>query len=317
MKLKTKTIFGISILALSALFMGPAQAAPSECSVSGILTAGGMLEGGHLYSDSSSTTADSHWGALFGDGAALVTCDAWNFQADAAFYNHSASARGKSFNAPEGHFGGDVFWRDPSAGDFGFQASYVSETSIFNAFDGNYDIARGGLFGNYYLNDSVSLGANAHFFTTTHNVFRSKGGGKGYSGFDVSADAKYYVTPNFKFTLTGDLLQSQYRSPSSSSKLNLGGAAVTLQADYQFNDWGLTGFVGGRLSHRIFWSDSGSGGSFNLDDRQVFVGLTLPIGGKPGSMVMHDRTGPVNNTSTFLEKLPSPFDDLIMAGLQN
>ena len=319
MKLRAKTILGISMLALSGMFIGRAEArsvAPSECSVAGILTAGGMLEGGHFSSSSGGSTLDSAWGALFGEGAGLVTCDAWNFQGDVAYYNHTAIARGKSFNAPEGHFGGDIFWRDPSVGDFGFQASYLSQTSIFNTFDGNFDIARGGLFGNYYLNDRVSLGANAHLFTTTHNVFRSKGSsGKGYSGFEVSADAKYYVTPNLKFTLTGDFLQSQYNAPSFSTIPKLGGAAVTLQADYQFCDTGLTGFIGGRFAHRVFWTDSSSS-TTNIDERQVFIGLTLPIGAKPGSMVMHDRTGPVNNTSTFLEKLPEPTGDEFMAILQ-
>ena len=315
MKLKVKIIFGISMLALGAMFMGSAQAAPSECSASGVLTAGGMLEGGHFYSDSGSGSADSAWGGLFGEGAGLITCDAWNFQGDAAYYDHSAAARGKNFNSPEGHFGGDVFWRDPSKGDYGIQASYVSETSILNIEDGNYDIARGGVFGNFYLNDNVSLGASAHLFTTLHNTFRVKSGGKGYSGFEVSADAKYYVTPNLKFTLTGDVIESQYTVPTSSNTLELGGAAVALQADYQFNDTGLTGFVGGRFAHRVLWSNSG-GGDLDIDDHQVFVGLTLPIGAKPGSMVMHDRTGPVDNTSTFLEKVPAPFDDYIMAALQ-
>ena len=317
MNLKAKAIFGISMLALGAMFMGSAQAAPSECSASGVLTAAGLLEGGHEYFSGGGSTLDSTWAGLFGEGAGLLTCDAWNFQGDAAYYGHSAVARGKNFNAPEGHFGGDVFWRDPSKGDYGIQASYVSETGAFSAFDNNSDIARGGVFGNLYLNDNVSLGASAHLFTTLHNTLRTlTPGGKSYSGFEFSADAKYYVTPNLKFTLTGDVIESQSKFSTSSITENLGGAAVALQADYQFNDTGLTGFIGGRFAHRVLWASTG-GGSANLDEHQVFVGLTLPIGAKPGSMVMHDRTGPVDNTSTFLEKLPDPIDDLLMAQLQH
>jgi hypothetical protein len=316
MKQKTQVILGVSILAFGALYAGPAEARPalSQCSIAGVISAGGMLEGDTFTSGSSSATGN--WNALFGEAAGLVTCDAWNFQADIARYGHSAWANGKNNLSPEGHFGGDIFWRDPNSGDFGIQASYVNQVSVFNAIDGNFDIVRGGIFGNYYLNDKISLGGDAHLFTTTHNNFHPLiTGGKGYNGFELSANAKYYVTPDLKLSAIGDFMQSQFVSSSAGPNMKVGGAALTLQADYQFTDFGLTGFIGGRLAHRVLWSTTSS--SENLDDRQVFVGLTLPLGANPGSLVQHDRTGTVNNTSTFLEKLPSVFDDPIIAIIQS
>jgi hypothetical protein len=322
MKFKTTSLLGLSVLALGAVFAGQAQAAPAGCTISGIVTAGGMLTGTDVTSSTSSGSLNGNWDSLFGEGAGLITCDAWNFQSDFAYYDHRASAStgnknsaSKNFSVPEGHFGGDVFWRAPNSGAFGVQASYVTQTTIIPGFAADY--LRLGAFGEYYLNDQATLGLGGHYFFSTHDQFGFSNQGKNHSGFELSADAKYYLSPDLKFSLTGELLNSQYTSTNFPGSLNLNGYAITAQADYQFNDSGLIGFIGGRYAHRTLGSDS-SPDNLNINDKQVYVGMTFAFGGPKGaSLVARDRNGPVNNTSTFLEKLPDPFSDLEISGLQS
>ena len=318
MKFKTTCLLGLSALALAVLSGGQSQAAPTGCTISGIVTAGGMLTGTDASSSGGGETINGNWDSLFGEGAGLVTCDAWNFQSDFAYYDHRASATyknpdpvNKNFSVPEGHFGGDVFWRDPSAGALGVQASYVTQTTIVPGFAADY--LRLGAFGEYYLNDQATVGLGGHYFFSTHDQFVSSEG-KNHSGFELSADAKYYLSPDLKFTLTGELLNSKYSNSTGSANLN--GYALTAQADYQFNDSGLIGFIGGRYAHRTLGSD-GSPSNLNLNDKQVYVGMSFAFGGPKGaSLIGRDRNGPVNNTSTFLEKLPDPISDFTISALQ-
>ncbi len=312
MKFKSAALLGMSILALGTVFSGQSQATPSGCTVAGIVSGGGMLTGTTLSETGSSGTIDGNWDSLFGEGGGVLTCGSWNFQGDFAYYDHRASApvgknsSNKDFSLPEGHFGGDIFWRDPGAGAIGIQASYVSQTAILPGF--NADYLRLGAFGEYYLNDRATLGLGGHYFSSTHALYETNSTAKNHSGFELSADAKYYVTPDFKLTLTGELLNSKYDWTVVLGSENLNGYALTAQADYQFNDSGLIGFVGGRYARRTFWSDNSSN-VLNVDDKQVYVGMSFAFGGQKGSLVSHDRSGPVNNTSTFLEKLPDPISD--------
>jgi hypothetical protein len=305
--MKNGILLSASLLALGAMFANQAEAAPAPpaCTLAGAVTAGGILTG--VTASSGGTSVSGNWDTFFGEGAGLVTCDAWNFQSDFAYYDHAATVSNVNVTAPEGHFGGAVFYRDPGFGDYGISASYLAATNnVISGFSPNY--IRVGAFGDYFVNEQATLGLAGHYFHTTHdtNLF---GTTKNYSGFELSADAKYYVTPDFKLSLTGDLLQSQ--SSIAGTTIHVGGGAVTAQADYQLNENGLVGFLGGRYAHRVLWQDGGS--SLNLDDKQVYIGLTFNFGEKAGSLVSHDRTGPVNNTSTFLEKLPDAFSDLVTA----
>jgi hypothetical protein len=319
MKFKSVTLLGLSVLALGAVFSGQSQAAPAGCTIAGIVSAGGMLTGTDVSSSDGGEKFNGNWDSLFGEGAGLVTCDAWNFQGDFAYYDHRASAPtggkdsvSKNFSLPEGHFGGDIFWRDPSAGAFGVQASYVTQTTFVPGFTNDY--LRLGAFGEFYVNEQATLGLGGHYFFSTHNQFDTGSGGKDHNGFELSADAKYYLTPDLKFTLTGELMSSKYTPPSGS--INMNGYALTGQVDYQFNDSGLIGFLGGRYAHRDL-SEGGSSSNLNIEDKQVYIGMTFAFGGPKGSsLVARDRHGPVNNTSTFLEKLPDPISDVTISAAQ-
>jgi hypothetical protein len=223
-----------------------------------------------------------------------------------------ASIAGKNFNDASGHFGGDVFWRDPAHGEFGLQGSYISQGSFLSYEDGDSDFLRGGAFGNLYLNDRLTIGGDAHVFGTTHNVLAyDKFAGKSFNDFELSANAKYYATPDLRVMLKGDFLISKSDFASSGpDQININGYGINGQVDYQFNPNGLTGFIGARYVRRALTSGPEE---VDIDDRQVYVGLTLPLGGNAGTLVQHDRTGPVDNTSTYLEKLPSILDTVILS----
>ena len=317
MTFKSAALLGLSILALGTVYSGQSQATPSGCTVAGIVSGGGMLTGTSLNSDNINGSVDGNWDSLFGEGGGVLTCGSWNFQGDFAYYDHRASSGGKNssnkdFSVPEGHFGGDIFWRNPGEGAIGIQASYVGQTTIIPGFSADY--LRLGTFGEYYLNDRATFGLGGHYFSSTHALYETNSSGKDHSGFELSADAKYYVTPDFKLTLTGELLNSKYTSTFGQGTENLNGYALTAQADYQFNDSGLIGFVGGRYARRTLGDNSSN--DLNIDDKQVYVGMSFAFGGQKGSLVSHDRSGPVNNTSTFLEKLPDPISDTLIPEIQ-
>ena len=289
-----------SILAAFAVLSNGAQAA-TGCTIAGAVTSGDLYTNDELRV-SGSGHADDDWNALFGEGAAVTTCDVWNFQGDFAYYDFQTEIKltsppfgNKNFDTPQGHFGGAVFWRDPTAGDFGVAASRVDQ----ELFTKNNDYYRFGAFGDFFLNDQVTLGAGAHYFANVDDFVVGK---KDHDGFELSAGAKFYATPDLKFSLDGELMLGQV-AVSTSPKFDLNGFAITGQADYRFMDDGLSGFVGARYAERTL--DLGGGSSkVSLDDMQVFAGLSYAFGGDKSSLASQDRTGPVNNTSTFFEKLP-------------
>ena len=296
-----------SILAAFAALSNGAQAAPG-CTIAGAVTSGDLYTGVHARaSGGSSGIGSNDWNALFGEGAAVTTCDVWNFQGDFAYYDYQTELDGlppfnKNFDSPQGHFGGAVFWRDQTVGDFGLAASRVNQELI----NKNDDYYRVGAFGDFFLNDQATLGAGVHYFVNADDFSFGK---KDHDGFELSAGAKYYATPDLKFSLDGELMLGQL-AISTSPNFDFNGFAVTGQADYRFLDDGLTGFIGARYAERTI---DASGSKVGVDDTQVFAGVSYAFGGDKRSLASQDRTGPVNNTSTFFEKLPGWFNDVIAA----
>ena len=300
---------GASMVAALAVLSNGAQAA-TGCTIAGVVTSGDIYTGDDLrISGSSSSGGSNDWNALFGEGAGLTTCDVWNFQGDFAYYDHQADGNppfDKNFDSPQGHFGGAAFWRDQTVGDFGVTASRVNQ-EVFNKNDDYYRV---GAFGDFFLNDQVTLGAGAHYFVNADDLFFGK---KDHDGFELSAGAKFYATPNLKFSLDGELMLGQL-AISTSPNFDFNGFAITGQADYRFLDDGLTGFVGARYAERTIDFGSAGGPKVGVDDTQVFAGLSYAFGGDKSSLASQDRTGPVNNTSTFFEKLPGWLNAALAAG---
>ena len=105
----------------SASPLRAADVVDEGCTLSGSVTAGYMFnsqdfdldEGGSGGEDVSFST---DWNTPFGEGAGLVTCGAFNVQADVAYYAHSADVDEEDFDLDQTntHIGGALFWRDPS-----------------------------------------------------------------------------------------------------------------------------------------------------------------------------------------------------------
>jgi hypothetical protein len=86
------------------------------------------------------------------------------------------------------------------------------------------------------------------------------------------------------------------------------GFAITAEGEYLVWDEGLSLFAGARYAEREIEEDDFS---INVDDVQVFVGMSFAFGAAGTSLVNLDRTGPIDNTSTMFEKLPDVFSEFI------
>ena len=152
------------------------------------------------------------WGTLFGEGAGLVTCDAMNYQADFAYYDHSTevdvSGKDVDIGGANGHLGGALFWRDPSMA-LGISGSWVNQDTFVK--DINY--IRAGAFGEFYVGDGFTLGGSAHYFTTTEDIL----GVKDHEGFELAAIAKFYPTSDLALTLRGDMMLSEMEASGTYS----------------------------------------------------------------------------------------------------
>lgn len=318
---------GVSLLALlAAAVMMPQAASAADiadtgCTLQGAVMGGGLL-GWQSYDVDSiddENAEDTDWSALFAEASGLVTCNAWNFQADYAYYGHSADLGNKDIDddtpipdeldsksleseAGSHHFGGAVFWRDPQFAAVGLSGSYITQDADWYFIDKDNSYYRVGLFGDFYANDQFTLGGSVHYFNGSSEAF-----GKDFAdhdGFELAAFAKFYATPELAFSLRGDYMISDFSEDGSgggSGDISFDGFAITGEAEYLVWDEGLSLFGGARFASREF-NDMGELG---IDDVQVYAGLKFALGGGGGSLVDRDRSGAYDNTSVMLEKLPN------------
>ncbi len=292
-----------SVLALSAFALFGASAASAaemqdpSCSVHGLVELGYMATSSSM--DDDDTPESAQWSTPFGEGAGLLTCDAWNFQADMASYAHSADfINGKNLDDTRGHFGGAAFWRDSNVGSFGVSASLIN-TEVFGKEN---DYWRVGAFGEMFANDQITLGGGAHYFVGQNDedgIFA-----KDHKGWELTANAKFYATPEFSLMVQGDYLNSK------SNGVDFNGWAATGEARYLVSDTGLSLFAGGRYANRDL-------DGLNLKDLQGYAGLTFAFNSSGLSLAQSDRSGRYDNTSTMLEKLPGPFGEILAIGAKN
>ncbi|MGE0237512.1 MAG: hypothetical protein AB7F09_26710 [Parvibaculaceae bacterium] len=288
-----KLLGGGAILAL-ALMTSPARAADYAepgCILSGAVTAGFMFDWQEQDFDGDGSL-DVDWTTPFGEGAGLVTCGTLNIQADLAYYAHSGEFEfdEEDTDQTNSHIGGALFYRDPSSWAGGAQASWISQS----LFGGDMDVFRAGLFGEFYLDDSFTLGAAAAVYFSD-NLF----GSLDDDGVELALYGRYYPTPDLGFELRGDLL---FADVEINNDGDIDGFALAAAAEYLVWDQGLSLFAGARYAERT--ADFDGGGEFDTDDMQVFGGIKFHLG-QGGTLVERHRTGPVDNTSVFKEKLPS------------
>jgi hypothetical protein len=313
---KLKLSAGAAALALLvAGGISSAQAADvidEGCTLSGAVGIGYMFDwqkGDFDFGSEDSFDGDADWNTPFGEAGGLVTCGGFNVQADFAYYNHQGDAdiglgKLEDVDADNSHFGGALFWRDPSYAALGVTGSWVNQ----DVFSKDSDVFRVGVFGEFYL-DNITLGGSVHYFNgelVDFGVFSAD-----QDGFELAAYGRYYATPDLSLMLRGDFLLSQIDGSNQGGDGDVDGWAITGEAEYLAWDKGLSVFGGVRYAQRSLEPDQGDQ-ELDIDDTQVYAGLKFYFG-QDGSLMDRQRTGVVDNTSTFLEKLPNVLTSSILA----
>ncbi|WP_119391618.1 outer membrane beta-barrel protein [Taklimakanibacter lacteus] len=302
----------VSAAALALLVAGGASSvqaadvvADPGCTLSGSVMAGYMYNWQDFSAENDEgedADGDVEWSTPFGEGAGLVTCGGFNVQADIAYYAHSAdiddiSGKDVDLDQTNTHIGGALFYRDPYSWAGGVGASWISQ----DIFGKDIDIFRVGLFGEFYFDDMFTLGASAHYYNADWVE------GKDEDGFELAAWGRFYATPDFSLLLRGDLLFAEYDISNAPNDvdLDLSGFAITGEAEYLVWDQGLSVFGGARYADReLDIDDGGDDVELEVEDFQVFAGIKFYFG-QGTTLVERQRTGTVDNTSVFNEKLPS------------
>lgn len=321
-----------SAAALGLLLAGSlstAQAADIEPVEPGCTLSGSVM-GGYMFGWQDSEVdfgggdfdgKDVDWETPFGEGAGLVTCGGFNIQGDLAYYSHSG--KGDYDDIPDFigiddgwidetnvHLGGALFFRDPDLWAAGLQASWISQ-SVDNVFDSSteVDIYRVGLFGEYYFSEMFTFGASAAYYYADwpSDNFQFIDHDK---GFELAAWARFYATPDFSLLLRGDGLLAKAQDEDGDDA-DFNGFAITGEGEYLVWDQGLSFFAGARYAERKLDADEGPFKA-QIDDTQVYAGIKFYFG-QQGTLVERQRTGTIDNTSVFNEKLPNFFGSFDMA----
>ena len=295
---------------------------PAGCNIMGIVEGGGLYDwqNSDVSLGGPQIRSPSNWHSGFGEIAAGVTCSDWNFQADAAYYGFWASKTINTVPPPEdvnlsarqGHVGGSVFWRDPQSMALGVSGSWVSQGYDISASPANVALATGstgniwraGGFAEFYASDSLTLAASAHYFNgSLPNGQFSGGVALDQFGFEFAGIAKYYPTDDLALTARVDALRSTFRI-ADVANFDFNGYALSLEGEYLVPETQLSLFAGGRYADRTITLFSPA--RIDLQDTQAFIGVKYAFGGAaPSSIAARDRTRTYDNTSVFLEKLPS------------
>ena len=306
--MKTSLKFSASAAAIALLLTAGAASTRAAdvveeagCTLSGSVTAGYMYnwqDSSIDFNEGPVFDKDNDWDTPFGEGAGLVTCGGFNIQADIAYSAHSADVDfGPDIEVDQtnSHIGGALFFRDPSSWAGGVGASWISQD-----IDGkDIDVFRVGLFGEFYFDDIFTLGASAHYYN------KDWAGGKDEDGFELAAWGRFYATPDFSLLLRGDLLLGDINFDFDEDDGSLDGFAITGEAEYLVWDQGLSIFGGARYAERDYdgFLYCCSSADREVDDFQVFAGIKFYFG-HDGTLIERQRTGTVDNTSVFNEKLP-------------
>jgi hypothetical protein len=313
-----------SAAALALLVAGAVSSAQAAdvvadegCTLSGSVGIGYMFDWQNNDFDIGSEDSfdgDVDWSTPFGEAGGLVTCGGFNVQADFAYYNHQGDAGnvGKldidDVDADNSHFGGALFWRDPSYAALGVSASWVNQDVLTK----DSDTFRGGIFGEFYM-ESFTLGASAHYFNG--EVINVGPLDIDQDGFELAAWGRFYATPDLSLMVRGDALFSNIDLPSGiDTDVDLNGWAISGEAEYLAWDKGLSVFGGVRYAQRSIDVDDVDF-DVDIDDTQVYAGLKFYFG-QDGTLQDRQRTGTIDNTSVFLEKLPNALTSGVL-GLAN
>jgi hypothetical protein len=302
----SKLKFSASAAALALVFAIGSTSVEAADVIDPGCTLSGSVMAGYMYNwqssefeneDTSFDGKDVDWDTPFGEGAGLVTCGGFNIQTDISYYAHSADVdfTDADLDQTNTHIGGALFYRDPASWAGGVGASWISQ----DVFGIDVDVFRVGLFGEFYFDDMFTLGGSAHYYSTD---FPGEFNGKDEDGFELAAWGRFYATPDFALTLRGDVLLSEWEF-GGDEEADLDGFAITGDGEYLVWDQGLSLFAGARYAERKLDFDD-EDVEATIEDFQVFAGIKFYFG-HDGSLIERQRTGTIDNTSVFNEKLPN------------
>jgi hypothetical protein len=322
--------------ALFCLLGNPAGAAdlvePAGCSVESLLQGGGMVtDSHHLTTDINYRYKSKAPETLtaFGEIATDLQCDSWTFQADAAAYGFWNSGKFNNHNYDlaiwQGHLGASIFKRDENQGILGLSASRVLHHANLDVAvsPGEFELSakdgagyfRLGGFGEIYGNERMTFGAGAYYIDGDWLQFDKFLPDRHEKGLEAFATLKFYGSDNLAFALRGDIINSKIEGSNGVKAIKLSGYAISAEAEYKFDNSKLSLFAGARYADRDFKLQPLK---YAVQDFQGFVGFRINLGGPDHASIRdRDRKGAYDNTSVFLEKLPSSaaaFERVILAG---
>src|SRR4029079_14861270 len=116
---------------------------------------------------------------------------------------------------------------------------------------------------------------------------------------------RFYATPDFALTVRGDaqFANVDFNEGGGNEDDGYDGFAITGDAEYLVWDQGLSLFAGARYANRELDENDTD---VTIEDFQVFAGVKFYFG-QGGTLVERQRTGTVDNTSVWNEKLPESF----------
>ena len=213
-----------AILVAGNVFVRPAFAADiapdSSCSLNG------LIEGSGIYNQTSFPNAlpgaapNQTYISAFGLGAVDYNCGFWNYQAIVQATNYFPSqydsgGRGYTYAELSATAEADIFWRDPQSYAIGFGLTgHGSDDHLtgFGTFSGQdfhntNQYLEGLVFAEAYLNDQMTLGAGG-FLNEGNRHNGLSGADRSYQTFGGDLYARFYATPNLRFTLRGSLSQN-------------------------------------------------------------------------------------------------------------
>jgi hypothetical protein len=282
----------------------------SACSVMGIVSGGGTYDRETL--EENTIDADYNWKNGFGDGALGWICGNWNFQADAALHifggTDSPGTDTGRFLQRQSHFGGAIFARVPDQAAIGISASYIADSATLDvespggdfSLSGSGKTYRIGAFGEYFVNDQITLGASAHYLKGDVPSLLSPIN-VDISGVELGGLAKYYVNESLVFSGSLDMFRGKYLFGFIDAEFN--GLSASLEGEYALPSTNFSLFAGGRWASRTLKDPSLAPATLN--DGQLYAGFKFDFGSSKSSLAERDRTGTYDNTSLFAETLPS------------
>lgn len=270
----------------------------SGCSVAAFLETSGQYRN-HTNPNATGTNFSSATASGF--GGAQYGCGPWNIQATGSLqntfgYDQNYGAFGYNRSDLFGYGEVDIFVRDPRALAFGVGIQRQAEdfhTIGYGTANGvdvhNYsNFTEGRVFGDLYLNDSVTLGA-VGFYRAGDNFFTGNGFDSQGSEYGGNVFGRYYFTPNFRVALNGALSQATYSATGFTNNYTY--YSGTLSGAYKFEGTPVSIFGGLRYGGTNS-SPSNSAIVTPSNNQDAYLGVRFDFGSHANSsLVESDRNG--------------------------